>query len=73
MTPADTALALLRESRDGARIWHDDGQTIGRLARDARVRVVYVQVNLSALTYERRVLEWENNLKGEMTNGSHLE
>ena len=57
MTPADTALALLRESRDGARIWHDDGAAIARLARDARVRVVYVQVNLSALTCERRVVE----------------
>ena len=25
MTPADTALALLRESRDGTLIWHDNG------------------------------------------------
>ena len=29
-TPAETALALLRESRDGARIWHDNGETIER-------------------------------------------
>ena len=57
MTPAETALTLLRESRDGARIWHDDGQTVGRLAREARVRVEYVQVNLAALTCERRVVE----------------
>ena len=34
-TPAETALALLRESRDGARIWHDDGAAIARLARTA--------------------------------------
>ena len=57
MTPAETALALLRESRDGARIWHDDGRTVERLAREARVRVEYVQVNLAALTCERRVVE----------------
>ena len=57
MTPADTALALLRESRDGARIWHDNGETIERLARTAHVRVEYVQVNLAALTCERRVVE----------------
>ena len=57
MTPADAALSLLRESRDGARIWHDDGRTVERLAREARVRVEYVQVNLAALTCERRVVE----------------
>ena len=57
MTPADTALSLLRESRDGSRIWHDNGETITRLAREAGVRVEYVQVNLAALTCERRVVE----------------
>ena len=57
MTPAETALALLRESRDGARIWHDNGAAIARLAREARVRVEYVQVDLTALTCERRVVE----------------
>ena len=57
MTPAETALALLRESRDGARIWHDDGAAIARLARTAGVRVEYVRVNLTALTSERRVVE----------------
>ena len=31
MTPAETALALLRESRDGARIWHDDGRTVKKV------------------------------------------
>ena len=57
MTPAETALALLLESRDGARIWHDDGATVTRLAREAAVRVEYVQVNLTALTCERRIVE----------------
>ena len=59
MTPADTALALLRESRDGepARIWHDGGRTIEGLARDAGVRVEYVHVNLSALMCEHRTIE----------------
>ena len=56
MTPADTALALLRESRDGARIWHDNGETIERLARTAHVRVEYVQVDLTRLTTERRMV-----------------
>ena len=57
MTPADTALALLRESRDGTLIWHDNGATVTRLAREAGVTVTFVHVNLSALTTERRVVE----------------
>ena len=57
MTPADTALALLRESRDGALIWHDNGATVTRLAQEAGVTVTYVHVNLSALTTEWRVVE----------------
>ena len=57
MTPADTALALLRESRDGPRIFTDNGVTVTRLAQTAGVRVEYVHVNLSALTTERRVVE----------------
>ena len=61
MTPAETALALLLESRDGARIWHDDGRTVERLAREARVRVEYVQVDLTALTCERRIVEGGEN------------
>ena len=75
MTPADTALALLRESRDGARIWHDDGATIARLARTAHVRVEYVQVNLTALTCERRVVgdTITNSIEEGEDNGSHLE
>ena len=56
MTPAETALALLRESRDGARIWYDDGRTIERLARTAGVRVEYVHVDLTRLTTERRMV-----------------
>ena len=55
--PADTALSLLRESRDGPRIFTDDGATVTRLAQTAGVRVEYVHVNLSALTTERRVVE----------------
>ena len=57
MTPAETALSLLRESRDGARIFTDDVRTVERLARDAAVRVVYVHVDLRALTTERRTIE----------------
>ena len=57
MTPADAALSLLRESRDGARIFGDNGRTVERLARDAAVRVVYVHVDLRALTTERRTIE----------------
>ena len=56
MTPADTALALLRESRDGAHIFTDDGATVTRLAREAGVTVTFVHVNLSALTTERRTV-----------------
>ena len=57
MTPADTALSLLRESRDGARIFTDNGATVTRLAREAGVTVTFVHVDLSALTTEWRVVE----------------
>ena len=57
MTPADAALSLLRESRDGARIFTDDGATVTRLAREAGVTVTYIHVNLTTLTTERRVVE----------------
>ena len=57
MTPADTALALLRESRDGGRIFTDDGATVTRLARTARVTVTFVHCDLTTLTTERRVVE----------------
>ena len=75
MTPAETALALLLESRDGARIWHYDGATVTRLAREAAVRVEYVQVNLTALTCERRVVgdTITNSIEEGEDNGSHLE
>ena len=55
MTPA-AALALLRESQDGepARIFHDHGRTVTALAHDAGVRVVYVHVDMSRQTVERR-------------------
>ena len=57
MTPADTALALLRESRDGARIFTDNGATVVRLAREARVTVTFLHCDLTALTTERRTVE----------------
>ncbi len=57
MTPADTALSLLRESRDGARIFTDNGATVTRLARTAGVRVVYAHVDLTALTTEYRTVD----------------
>ena len=64
MTPADTALALLRESRDGAHIFTDNGATVRRLAQEAGVTVTYVHVNLSALTTERRVVEGKGGEDG---------
>lgn len=50
MSTAATALAMLRESRDGqpARVWHDNGRTVGRLARTAGVVVTYALVDLAA-------------------------
>ena len=57
MTPADTALALLRESRDGGRIFTDNGATVTRLAQTAGVTVTYVHCDLTTLTTERRVVE----------------
>ena len=64
MTPADTALALLRESRDGGRIFTDNGATVRRLAREAGATVTFVHVNLSALTTERRVVEGKGEKDG---------
>ena len=58
MATSDTALSLLRDSRDGARIWHDNGRTVARLAKDAGVRVEYAHVELGhKLTTERRTVE----------------
>ena len=57
MTPADTALALLRESRDGGRIFTDNGATVTRLAREAGVTVTFVHCDLTTLTTEWRVVE----------------
>ena len=59
MTPAETALSLLRASRDAERdapIWHDNGRTVARLAETAGVRVVYVHVDLTALATEFRTV-----------------
>ena len=64
MTPADTALALLRESRDGGRIFTDNGATVTRLAQEAGVTVTYVHVNLSALSTEWRVVEGKGEKDG---------
>ena len=55
MATSDTALSMLAESRDGERIFDDDGATITRLAEAAGVRVEYVHVDVRALTCERRV------------------
>jgi len=65
MTPADTALALLRESRDGARIFTDDGATVTRLAREAGVTVTFLHVNLTTLTTELRTVEGEGGEDGQ--------
>ena len=65
MTTADTALALLRESRDGGRIFTDNGATVTRLAREAGVTVTFVHVNLSALSTERRVVEGKGEKDGQ--------
>lgn len=56
---AQTALSMLLDSRDGtpAAIWHDNGRTIGRLARTARVLVQYVHVDMSAGTTEHRTVD----------------
>jgi len=59
-TSAQTALDMLRESaapEHDARIWHDNGRTIGRLARTAGARVVYVHCDLAAQTSEYRTVE----------------
>ena len=49
-TPAETALALLRESRDGSRIFTDNGRTVKKYAILAGVKVDVVTVNLETLT-----------------------
>lgn len=49
MIDRDNALRLLRESRDGSRIWTDDGATVARLARAARVTVTFATVDLRRL------------------------
>lgn len=58
-TSAYTATRMLLDSRDGqpAAIWHDNGRTIGRLARTAGVRVTFVHCDLTAGTCEYRTVE----------------
>ena len=63
MTRAE-ALALLRESRDGLRIFTDDGATVTRLAQEAGVTVTYIHVNLTTLTTKRRVVEGKGEKDG---------
>ena len=56
-TPRQAAQMDLLHSRDDehdAPIWHDRGRTVTALARTAGVRVVYVHVDLSRQTVERR-------------------
>ena len=65
MTPADTALSLLRESRDGGRIFTDNGATVTRLAREAGVTVTFLHVNLTTLTTELRTVEGEGGEDGQ--------
>ncbi len=59
MTTNAEALRQLRESRDGepARIWHDSGRSVGRLARLAGVKVVYISVDLTAQTSELKTVD----------------
>ena len=64
MTPRDTALSLLRESRDGARIFTDNGATVTRLAREAGVTVTFLHVNLTTLTTELRTVEGKGEKDG---------
>ncbi len=49
MTTNAEALRQLRESRDGepARVWHDSGRSVGRLARLAGVKVVWLHCDLT--------------------------
>jgi hypothetical protein len=56
VTPAE-ALQELRDSRDGTRIWHDNGASVTARARLAGVRVVYAHVNLATLETEYRTVE----------------
>ena len=51
MTPTE-AMAILLDSRDAehdAPIWHDDGATVTRLARTARVVVTFATVDLTEM------------------------
>lgn len=57
MTPAATALSILRESRDAERdapIWRDNGRTVAHLAQAAGVVVTYAHCDLTRLATEYR-------------------
>ncbi len=59
MTTNAEAPRQLRDSRDAepARIWHDNGRSVGGLARLAGVRVTYAHVDLTAQTTEYRTVD----------------
>jgi hypothetical protein len=56
VTPAE-ALQELRDSRDGTRIWHDNGASVTARARAAGVKVTYAHVDLATLTTEFRTVD----------------
>jgi succinylarginine dihydrolase len=64
---ADTALSLLRESRDAGRIWADNGRTVAALAHTAGVRVTYAHVNLATGATEYRTV---GKTREEKNNGN---
>jgi len=64
MTAADTALALLCESRDGGRIFTDNGATVTALARRAGVVVTFAHVNLTTLETEYRTVDGREEVGG---------
>lgn len=63
---AYTAMSMLLKSRDGqpAEIWHDNGRTIGRLARTAGVLVTWLHVDFAAGTVERRTADGREGVRG---------
>lgn len=64
---AQTALSMLNESaapETDARIWHDNGRTIGRLARTAGVLVTWLHVDFAAGTVERRTADGREGVRG---------
>lgn len=66
MIDRDNALRLLRESRDGSRIWTDDGATVARLARAARVTVTFATVDLRRLETIYRTVDGKEGDSAEI-------